>query len=1260
MNLPSLKEIEWKRRYSFEVGNPVLDFYVPALSRSVRYDRKAGFFSSTALSVVAQGVARLIQNDGRMRLLVGCCLSKADVEAIQKGYALKSAVEERFLSEIHEPLDAIQKGRLEALAWMIAKGYLEIRVAVPKDEAGNPVPSTEHEGIFHEKVGIFTDAHGNKIAFSGSINETESGWLKNRESFHVYCSWRPDGEHIRDEEEEFELLWENRGKRTLVVDFPDAVKERLIDFVPAEKPVKDPLEPEEETFDAIDELKERIRFQFIKDAPFLENALDLPFVTSTVRPWPHQTRVVRSVVSRFPDRFLLCDEVGLGKTIEAGVAIRSLMMSGIVKRCLLLVPGGIVQQWREELREKFNLYPYYYNGDSFEIHFGNDEIGKPMVEKYPANDANPWNTFNFIIASSHLAKRRERQHELLSAKDWDMILIDEAHHARRIAPTSDRYRPNNLLTLLHSLESKTKGLLLLTATPMQLSPVELWDLLLTLGLGGRWAQSGETFADYFRELRQLPSESADLNFLLDLVNDYFRHGGTEDSTLREKVQNDIGIVWWQRFFRALSSTHTRSQLYSLSEKQSAYLYHFLRCHTPLRSFLHRNTRELLRTYIKRGMLHENIAKRKVFDRFIPMSAEEQLLYDDIEEYLREFYHKAVEGNQQGLGFIMTIYRRRLTSSIYAITESLRRRQKALEEEQLAPYAFLTPEDWDEWDLSEDLYEEMVSDTSEPEESIQVEMAYLKDFIERLERVGQDSKFIQLVADLSELLKIHAKVIIFTQYTDTMDYLRAELQPVYQRHLACYSGRGGECFHDGQWRSATKDEIKNRFLAPDDIKILLCTDAASEGLNLQSCGLLINYDIPWNPMRVEQRIGRIDRIGQVFGEVTILNYFYEGTVEAEIYRRLSERINWFQTVVGGLAPILAQLPHAVEEAAMTSPQQRNSVIKALVDKINAQLEQQKNEALVLEEYLAQELDEIPSKDLGGRGDLDAPLSQTDIAVAFTTSSMMKKQGIFIPVTNGIYELKWQGASFSVTFEPDVYDAHPDTVRYLSYGDPLFDELLNAFAGEASATFSAEWTEHKIYRVVAERHGYKRIRYLATTNDATDSIREIRNFDELKEHLSKTDDEEDIPRETVSDYIDAVRTQLEKQIVAKSDAQIKRIELQTKGRLAATQAQIRELLTEYLIIDLAKAIQDGEYRLESTQIDATNLLQSKLIKGEQPYTALSIARNYEGEDLMLDAQPIQNWAERKAEAIAQHIGVLKQRAKRKLEDYKANMAPKIIFH
>ena len=158
-------------------------------------------------------------------------------------------------------------------------------------------------------------------------------------------------------------------------------------------------------------------------------------------------------------------------------------------------------------------------------------------------------------------------------------------------------------------------------------------------------------------------------------------------------------------------------------------------------------------------------------------------------------------------------------------------------------------------------------------------------------------------------------MVFTQYTDTIDFLREELRKDLPCRLMCFTGRGGEVPHaGGLWRAISRDEAKRSF-REGEADVLLCTEAAAEGLNFQFCGALVNYDMPWNPMRVEQRIGRIDRLGQKHSIIRIFNLHYRDTVEADIYRALAKRIGLFHGVVGQLQPILAKVSGTIAQAVL---------------------------------------------------------------------------------------------------------------------------------------------------------------------------------------------------------------------------------------------------------------------------------------------------------------------------------------------------------
>ncbi len=202
-----LTEKDWLISYSSNENNPIADFYIPALESAVEYDRKSGFFNSAILSKVAQGLGAMLYNEGQMRLIMGCEFSQDDLQAISKGYELKERLNNRLDIELKAPENLIQLKHFEILSWLIANNFLEIKIAIPLQKNGLSEQLNKHK-LFHEKTGILTDKEGNKIAFSGSNNESLGGWENNVESFHVYCSWEGerDLQRVNEEEYRFEQL----------------------------------------------------------------------------------------------------------------------------------------------------------------------------------------------------------------------------------------------------------------------------------------------------------------------------------------------------------------------------------------------------------------------------------------------------------------------------------------------------------------------------------------------------------------------------------------------------------------------------------------------------------------------------------------------------------------------------------------------------------------------------------------------------------------------------------------------------------------------------------------------------------------------------------------------------------------------------------------------------------------------------------------------------------------------------------------------
>ena len=223
-----------------------------------------------------------------------------------------------------------------------------------------------------------------------------------------------------------------------------------------------------------------------------------------IAPWPHQLRAFERLYAPWPPKLLIADEVGLGKTIQAGLLLRQVWLSGRAKRILIRAPKAVLKQWQIELREKFNLNWPIYDGRKLSRYPARALRGRHEREVDPRR----WHEEPVVIASSHLMRRKDRAAVLIDdAEPWDLIVLDEAHHARRRAAGSPQEGgPNALLRLMRALKTRTQGLVLLTATPMQVHPIEVWDLLDLLGLPPEW--TGAAFLDFFKLVNQ-PNPSAE-------------------------------------------------------------------------------------------------------------------------------------------------------------------------------------------------------------------------------------------------------------------------------------------------------------------------------------------------------------------------------------------------------------------------------------------------------------------------------------------------------------------------------------------------------------------------------------------------------------------------------------------------------------------------------------------------------------------------------------------------------------------------------
>ena len=1027
--------------WSMEPGRDVVeDFLLHALQRARRYDRQAGFFSSSSLLVSGRGVDHLLGTVPRQewpayRLVVCEQLSEDDAEAITAGEHMRR-LEERLtppmLRALEDPGDAASQDRLALLAAMVAVGFAEIRVVVPCDARRRPKAGA----IEHAKAAILYDRNGNTVVAFGSANESWQGWVHNNEQMDLYASWEEPAwkRYGLPKVQRFDRLWEGRDPLALTVDLPRAVRERLVSFAPDHLPAE--LQPPQPAMpaDLLTLEQEAAVLQFLRDAPYLPGGRYVGMTTAAVSPWPHHVGIVETATRTDAPRFLFCDEVGLGKTAEAAFSIRQLRLQGQARRVLILAPRNLCEQWQDELLAKFGLAAARYDGAEMILPDLGDGHGRVRQqvgrrEVFEGEDA-------LLIVSAELARRQDRRDALLQAPPWDLVVVDEAHHARREGFDREDRGPNRLLDLLRHLERRTRGLLLLTATPMQIDPREVWDLLRLIGLSGAFQHGYSWFKAYYSYLARLedqPPPRAALDGLFGLIDT----GAAASPDLLAAIEARDPL-FFRRCKAAVETSVAREQLTRVSRGQQALLREFFLAYAPTRQRMFRTTRERLRAYHRQGLLSAVVPQRHVVVERIPFDLEEDRVYHKVEDYLSQHYQNAQEGGQRGLGFVLTCYRRRMGSSAYALRCSLERLHDRLRAGRARAQDLLDEDDLqNEADLSSEDAEQDAAAAVAPDA-----LADLEDLLHDVRALRADTKLGRLQELLDEIGRSYSRVIIFTQYTDTMDHVREHLLARTDR-IGCYSGRGGEVY-DGDTRlfvQVSKTELQERFRRDDGPRYLVCTEAAAEGLNLQACGAMVNYDMPWNPMRVEQRIGRIDRIGQTHQVVRVHNLFSTPSVEDDVYGALEDRIGQFEHFVGPLQPILMTMEHVIRALAMTAPSERESARARAVNSLQREADDLRREApaMPVAEGFARpvETSAVPQ----------GPVALADLKQFCLRSPTLLDQGALRDVGEGVYELRWQERLHRITFDGEVAESRVKDAALFTYGHPIFDMWMNSSSVEA---------------------------------------------------------------------------------------------------------------------------------------------------------------------------------------------------------------------
>jgi superfamily II DNA or RNA helicase len=1071
-DLEGLRSHDWATEYRTSSGrssdqplNILHEFYVPALRLASSYDRVAGYFRSSSLAAASQGFSAFVDHGGKMRLIVGADLDVEDVRAIIAGDEARLA--RRLNDELtpKTPWPENVRNGVTLLSWMVAHAYLEVKVALRvHGTTREPLPfDSSDDGYVHEKWLVLRDRAGQRIAATGSLNESQTALVTNAENLVVFCDWDEgkDKERVRRFEADFEILWADAHRHLRVLPLPRAVEERLIRF---SEGVESPVEidgttasPEVVPVASEPSTMERLRFAVTRDAPKMPGGRYVGLETAPVEPWPHQTMVVRRLIDTWPYAYLLCDEVGLGKTIEAGLAFRSLYLSGIVQRILVAAPASLTHQWQRQMATKM-LLPFgraVAAPNTRHEYIFPDEVSVPATSLYDAD---------LIVISTGLLAREERARALGSARPFDIVLVDEAHAARRQNSTKGTRAHPEYGQLYRAIRDyvkpAAKSLWLATATPMQLHPVEVSDLIALTDRVGAYQFDPTLTLGYYEILGKLVRDGelnqSEWSFLQRStktlqVLDPFLWKYIEDNVIDGRSR--MAITKW--LDHGITPKRHECKLMKRVIFASA----------PLSRVMLRHTRPLLEIYQKRGELRQNLAKRHILHMpTIGFTLLEKQAYDDLEAYVVGLNEQlARHGDPQTrnmMQFFLSFMRLRFASSLFAIKETLKRRLEkvnatlargdltlSMDSEREMEGWVLQYEDEDDQDAVDSLLKgRQTADLLWEEERLKVMLQHLGQA-----ELDVSSKMSELFGWLEERKDQSSgrieQTVIFTRFYDTLtDIVRRLRFKDSEMRIGTYSGRGAGFLdpHTRQMVGLTREAVKELFLR-GEIDVLVCTDAAAEGLNLQTADLLVNFDLGWNPMKVEQRIGRIDRIGQRHADIYVLNLCYAESAEATVYGRLWERLQEAHTVVGSqqasVLPITAEHFQQLTEGELTAEELMQEAEAALA-------EQQRRTASM--EMSPDDLYEIYTRFQGQKASSRAPVDRAAIWKCLTESAYLHASGCRPIQLDGYDVLKVDGIGdvtdgAFLTISPELYDRglprDQGRLHFASYGDPVFDTIIH---------------------------------------------------------------------------------------------------------------------------------------------------------------------------------------------------------------------------
>jgi superfamily II DNA or RNA helicase len=781
------------------------------------------------------------------------CNSELDMADFQVATGRNTALKERWNQVDVEAEALLKKERYQILDQLLQSGNVEIRV-VPKERL-----------FLHGKAGSIHYPDNSRKSFIGSVNDSKSAFAHNYE-----LVWQDDDESSADwVEEEFWSLWKEG------VPLPEAILAEITRVATRREVTVEVLKPKD------------IPAAAMAEAPIYRGGEQL-------QPWQ------RSFVTMFLEhreiygkaRLLLADEVGVGKTLSMATSalVSALLDDGPV---LILTPSTLTIQWQIEMMDKLGIPTAVWSSQK-KVWLGVEgQILSPrgdslFIKKCPYRIA--------IISTGLIMHQREKgdfvkEAGMLLKNRFGTVILDEAHKARvKGGLGSNATQPNNLLAFMLQIGKRTRHLILGTATPIQTNVRELWDLLSILNSGAEFVL-GDSLSPWRDPEQAIPVVTGKDRFSTE--SEVWRW---LSNPLPPAHENEyVGLI---RDYLNISSddffcSHNFDDLDFLVKEQwlsSCLAPDFFQLNNPvLRHTVLRKRKQLEDDGLleKVGVNTHPLLKKEYLyqSRFVGLGIPTNTPFEVAYQKAQEF-SKLLQSRTKAGGFMKTLMLQRICSSF---ASGLKTAKKMLKHS-------ISNEDEDNVEVVEHILSEMTS----------AEAACLHEIVTQLSRSeAVDSKFDTVKWFLTEFRTdgktwLEHGCIIFSQYYDTVEWIAKELAKTFKGEVvAVYAGAGKSGLFRGEQFNAVDREVIKGAVRTREIRLLVATDAACEGLNLQTLGTLINIDLPWNPSRLEQRLGRIKRFGQSRKYVDMLNLVYADTQDEKVYNVLSERLKDTYDIFGSL-------------------------------------------------------------------------------------------------------------------------------------------------------------------------------------------------------------------------------------------------------------------------------------------------------------------------------------------------------------------------